>query len=61
MTKLDDLVPVIEVEALEGVDLDMPAHSDGLTLDDLLPVEDGHDLDGHDIEALPTASRRENP
>ena len=35
-----------------------PVHGEALTLDDLIPVEHGHDLDNLDLGTLPTASRK---
>ena len=55
----NDLLPVCDVEDLEGIDLDalpllMHVHDAATTLDKLLPIEDGHDLDDLNLEVLPT-------
>ena len=57
MTNLDNVLPVSDVESLDGLDLnallDMHSMSDNLTLDTLLAVEYGHDLDEVDLDTLP--------
>lgn len=52
-----DLLPMGDRECLDGLDLEalpllVPAHG-GLTLDDLLAAEVGHDLDEVDLDTLP--------
>jgi len=62
----NDLLPVLDVENMDGIDLDalpdLPPNGDGLTLDDLLPVLDMPEMGGIDIDALddmPASSRRQ--
>jgi len=66
MTDMDDLLPVLDMENIDGIDLDalpdLPAHGDGLILDDVLPVLDMPEMGGLDIDALddmPASSRRQ--
>lgn len=64
MTDMDDLLPVLDMPNMDGMDIDalddMPAHADGLLVEDMLPVLDMPEMGGMDIDALddmPASSR----